>query len=109
MRQHVAFSLAFLGLSACKKDQQPPPVPPPPPEVICQEPVQPVDTSSPTTVVGDGSAASCTETALRQAASTGGIVTFNCGAAPVVIPVISQIDLTADVVIDGNNLVTLDG
>src|SRR5438105_6549991 len=41
--------------------------------------------SSPTSVVGDGSAGSCTFTALNTAVTKGGVITFNCGAAPVTI------------------------
>jgi hypothetical protein len=75
-----------------------------------------VDTSSPTTVVGTGTAASCTFAALNAAVSKGGIVTFDCGSAPVTIPVTatltpptSQGGGAVNVVIDGGNLVTLDG
>jgi hypothetical protein len=107
MNNKKIFLLSSFALS-CKDPNTILP-PPPPPEVVCQEPVSPVDTSTPTTVVGDGSAASCNEATLRQAVTTGGIVTFNCGAAPVVIPLSSQIDLVADVVVDGGGSVTLDG
>ena len=46
-----------------------------------------VDTSNPTTVVGTGTAASCTFDALNTAVTKGGIITFDCGSAPVTIPV----------------------
>ena len=36
-------------------------------------------------VVGNGTAASCTETAFDDALAVGGNITFNCGAAPVTI------------------------
>lgn len=76
-----------------------------------------VDTSHPTTVVGTGTAASCTFAALNAAVSRGGIVTFDCGAAPVSIavtatltPPVSKGSASAvSVVIDGGNNVTLDG
>jgi hypothetical protein len=70
-----------------------------------------VDTSNPTTVVGDGTAASCTFGALEAAVTKGGIVTFHCGSAPVTIAVSSTLKLPTDknTVIDGGNLVTLDG
>jgi hypothetical protein len=72
---------------------------------------QPVDTSRPTTVVGTGSAASCTFEALRAAIRTGGVVTFNCGRAPVAIVITATIDVPIDrnTVVDGGRLVTLDG
>jgi hypothetical protein len=69
------------------------------------------DTSTPTTVVGSGTAASCTFSALQAAVTKGGIVTFNCGAAPVTIGVTATLNLplTVNTVIDGGNKVTLDG
>ncbi len=84
-------------------------VPPPPPPAVCDVPVALVDTTSPTTVVGDGSPASCTEAALRAAVTAGGIVTFACGDAPVTITVTASLTLTADTVIDGGGDVTLSG
>ena len=46
-------------------------------------------------VVGTGTAASCTETALKNAVAGGGAVTFNCGANSVTITLISPLDITA--------------
>jgi hypothetical protein len=71
------------------------------------------DTSNPTTVVGDGTPASCTSAAFVAAVAGGGVITFDCGAAPVTI----ELDETArvfndkgpKVVIDGGGLVTLSG
>jgi hypothetical protein len=82
---------------------------PPPPNKVCDLPAQPVDTSTPTTVVGTGDAASCTEAALRAAVATGGIVTFDCGASPATITVTSEIPVGKDTTIDGGGKVTLDG
>ncbi len=45
----------------------------------------PVDTSRPTRVVGTGTPASCTSDAVVDAVTRGGIVTFDCGPAPVTI------------------------
>jgi hypothetical protein len=72
---------------------------------------QPADVSHPATVVGDGTAASCTYAALATAVQKGGVITFNCGAAPVTIGVTATLELstTVDTVIDGGDLVTLDG
>ncbi len=41
----------------------------------------------------------------------GGIITFNCGAGPVTIPVTATLDLpiNKNTVIDGGNNITLDG
>jgi hypothetical protein len=72
---------------------------------------QPVDTSKPTTVIGDGSAASCTFDKLQAAAKAGGIITFNCGDGPVAIPVTATLELpiTKNTVFDGGRKITLDG
>jgi len=72
---------------------------------------QPVDTSKPTAVVGAGTPASCTFDALRTAVTSGGIVTFDCGGGAITIPVNATLNLPVDknTVIDGGNLVTLDG
>lgn len=71
----------------------------------------PVDTSHPTTVVGSGTAASCTHAALAAAVAAGGVITFDCGADPVTIPVTATLQLRTDrdTAIDGGNTVTLDG
>ena len=71
----------------------------------------PVDVSQPTTVVGTGTAASCTFAALDAAVTAGGVITFNCGPDPVVIAVTQtmHLPLMKDTVIDGANKVTLDG
>jgi hypothetical protein len=68
-----------------------------------------VDVSTPTAVVGDGTSGSCTAAALQQAASGGGTIVFDCGAAPVTITVTSQITFTKATVLDGGGLVTLSG
>jgi hypothetical protein len=71
---------------------------------------QPVDTSN-ATVVGDGTAASCTFSALQAAATAGGVITFNCGSGPVTIAVTAtlKVPITKNTVIDGGNKITLDG
>ena len=84
------------------------------PPATCPAPVQLRDTSSPSAVVGTGTAASCTEDALRAAAQKtnsagGGIITFRCGAGPVTITVGSQIVFTRETVLDGGGQVTLSG
>lgn len=60
-------------------------------------------------VVGNGTAASCTEAAFDTAIAGGGDVTFNCGADPVVIP-LSKVKTwtgSATLSIDGGNKITL--
>ncbi len=65
------------------------------------------------TVVGNGTPASCTEAALDAAVTVAngsfGIVTFNCGAAPKVIVLSHERALANGVIVDGGNLVTLSG
>jgi hypothetical protein len=79
----------------------------PPP--TCPAPIQPASIASPTTIVGTGTAASCTASALSAALAKGGVVTFDCGTSPVTITVTAQQDITADTVIDGGGTVTLSG
>jgi len=71
------------------------------------------DTSSPTHVVGTGTAASCTSAAFVDAVALGGIITFDCGSAPTTITLDQTAkifnDSTPEIVIDGGNLVTLSG
>ncbi len=72
---------------------------------------QPAATSSPTAVIGTGTAASCTFSALQAAATAGGVITFNCGSGAVTIPVTATLNLPVNknTVIDGGNKITLDG
>jgi hypothetical protein len=71
-----------------------------------------VDTSNPNYVIGDGTPANCTSEAVVDAVAAGGIITFDCGPAPITI-VLTQtakmVNAHADVVIDGGGLVTLSG
>jgi len=60
-------------------------------------------------VVGDGSAASCTREALQDAVASGGNVTFSCGDAAHTIAIGSEIQISADTIIDGGGTITLDG
>ena len=70
------------------------------------------DVSNPTTIVGTGTAASCTADAFIAAVEKGGVVTFNCGSDPAKIvltkPAIVQNDVD-EVVIDGAGKITLSG
>jgi hypothetical protein len=71
------------------------------------------DVSKATTIVGDGSAKSCTGAAVIAAVAKGGVITFNCGVDPVTIALDSPAKVVNDkgpkVVIDGGRKVTLDG
>lgn len=61
------------------------------------------------TIVGNGTPASCTQTALQNALNTGGDIRCNCGANPVTISITSQLIISGEVTLDGQGLVTLDG
>ncbi|HEX7406918.1 MAG TPA: choice-of-anchor Q domain-containing protein [Candidatus Binatia bacterium] len=69
-------------------------------------------TPTPQCVVGTGTAASCTESALDAClpggASFAGTVTFNCGGAAT-ITVTSTKAISADTTIDGGSLITISG
>ena len=71
------------------------------------------DVSSPTTVVGTGSAASCTADDFVSAVAKGGVITFDCGPDPVTITLTETAKVFNDkgtkLVIDGGNKVTLSG
>jgi len=58
-------------------------------------------------VVGTGSAGSCTETALDNALSGGGTVTFNCGPAPVTINFSFIKTIQVNTTIKGGDKITL--
>ncbi len=81
------------------------------PATTCAPTVGAVDVSSPDTVVGSGTAASCTEAELAAAVAKAGKIVFQCGASPVTIPITQAIDLsiTKDTTLDGGGTVTLDG
>jgi hypothetical protein len=71
------------------------------------------DVSSPAHVIGTGTPQSCTAEAFIDAVAQGGVITFNCGSAPVMItldrPAKVFNDANPDIVIDGGGLVTLSG
>jgi hypothetical protein len=66
---------------------------------------------SPTTVIGAGTAASCTFGTLQTAVAAGGTIIFDCGRDPVTIAVTETLELPINkhTVIDGGNKITLDG
>ncbi len=71
-----------------------------------------VDTSHPDHVVGTGTPTSCTGAKVAAAVAKGGIITFDCGPDPVMIPmtqIAKVFNDQPDVVLDGGGLVTLDG
>ncbi|MEV4137068.1 hypothetical protein AB0J72_33465 [Dactylosporangium sp. NPDC049742] len=71
------------------------------------------DTSKPTRVIGNGTAASCTSEAVVSAVGAGGVITFNCGPQPVTITMKATAKIKnvqgAKIVLDGGGKVTLSG
>ncbi len=71
------------------------------------------DVSSPRTVVGTGTPASCTGAAFVSAVAQGGVITFDCGADPVTITLAESAKVVNNtgpkIVIDGGGKVTLSG
>ncbi|WP_410810794.1 hypothetical protein [Micromonospora sp. 067-2] len=72
-----------------------------------------VDTSKPTRTIGTGTPASCTSAAVVKAVAAGGVITFNCGPAPVTIKMTATAKVRnangPKVVLDGGGRVTLSG
>ena len=125
-RQRVTILAALTGLApfvACGSDgDQDPgiiveiqPGDPGNPDGRCPIPAeaQLEDVSSPTTVVGSGTPASCTGDAFVAAVAKGGVITFDCGPDPVTVrltkPATVWNDKGPKIVIDGGGKVTLSG
>ena len=74
---------------------------------------EPVDTSHPTRVIGNGTPASCTSAAVVAAVAAGGVITFDCGPSPVVITMQATAKVVnahgPEIVLDGGDKVTLSG
>ena len=107
-------ALAALAAAACSSGGAEPPEPPPPwdgvpPPATCPAPATLRDVSSPTSVVGTGTAASCTAAALQAALTAGGTIVFDCGPAAARIPVTTTLRVTREAVLDGGGRVILSG
>ncbi|MGZ3439108.1 MAG: hypothetical protein ACXVDD_06320, partial [Polyangia bacterium] len=76
----------------------------------CTAPLAPADVSQPATVVGNGTAASCTAGALAAAIAKAGVITFDCGgAATITLTEQLVLSTTSDTIIDGGGHITIDG
>src|SRR5215471_5563095 len=74
----------------------------------------PQSATAKTIKVGDGTAASCTEGALRGALTLAGgeknsVIKFQCGTEPVTIVVTATLTIPNNATIDGDGAITLDG
>jgi hypothetical protein len=71
------------------------------------------DTRRPTRVIGDGTPSGCTSDAVVKAVAAGGIITFDCGPAPVTITMTRTAKIKnangPRIVLDGGGRVTLSG
>ena len=86
------------------------PVEPPPlangaPDCTVPAEAQEEDSSRPDIVIGNGTPQSCTSDAFVEAVARGGVITFDCGPAPVVI----TLDRTAKVFNAQNPDIVIDG
>ena len=112
--QMATFITRALGLPPVPVEPRPLPVPGNPNgSAFVPAEARAVDTSQPTTVIGNGTAGSCTAQAVVDAVATGGVITFDCGPDPITIPMTQTArvfnNAIPDVVIDGGGLVTLSG
>ena len=84
-------------------------------EATCSVPTEAAlaDVSTPRTVVGTGTPASCTSQAVVDAIAKGGVITFSCGPDPITITLEQTAKIVnnsgPEIVIDGGGLVTLSG
>jgi hypothetical protein len=126
MPRRTAAALCSLLLAACAGEERPDPpketcaggacdaIPAGNPAGACAVPPEalPVDSSTPTRVVGSGTPASCTSDAFVAAVAAGGVITFDCGPDPVTIRLTRTakvVNSSPAVVIDGGGKVTLSG
>jgi hypothetical protein len=113
---------ASAEAGSASPEQPPPPEPGPAPGGSAGNPDggalvpaegQAEDTSAPTQVIGNGTPASCTSDAVVSAVAAGGIITFNCGPAPVTITMTETAKIVnangPRIVLDGGGRVTLSG
>lgn len=82
----------------------------------CAVPIEALqeDISVPDTIVGDGTPESCTSEAFVDAVAGGGVIIFDCGPEPITITLTETAKIfndteQPDIVIDGENKVTLSG
>ena len=96
---------------ACKSksDPTPDPIISTPVTIVCTAPAA-LDMTGATNW-GDGTPASCTQTALQTLITTGGKINCNCGSAPFTLTLTSSLSVPArkEVIIDGKDILTISG
>ena len=85
------------------------------PEGSCQIPheAEEENSSTPDHIIGNGSPASCTSQAVVNAVAKGGVITFDCGVAPITILMEETAKIVNNtgprIVLDGGGKITLSG
>ena len=112
----VLLSVCAVILSACNTQGAVDPAAPQPTlgqaganGQVCTAPAQITAFGTPTQTVGDGTASSCTESALRTAVTTGGRIAFACGSADKTITLSRVIQYVKDVDLAGAGRITISG
>lgn len=114
----AAATLESAATASATAERIVPPAPEPPPlggnpgGVPLPAFAAPTDTSQPNIVIGNGKPAECTSAAVVAAVATGGVITFNCSPAPVIIAMTAAakvVNTSSTVVLDGGGLITLSG
>ncbi len=103
--------LAFaLGCSSAESEPAPQSHPAPTLDASsCKVPPAPILAGAKSHVVGDGTKASCTVSALRNALESGGNVSFSCGTEALTLSVTEPLLVPDATSLDGGGKVTLDG
>jgi hypothetical protein len=74
------------------------------PVTVCTSPVPAPSSASPTTTI-----TTCDETHLAQAVAQGGVITFDCGTATIMVTSQIEVPIDRNTTIDGGGTITLDG
>jgi len=111
-KEFSIFSISFLILVSfsCKKNHESPSTPGnnTPTSTICDVPVFTDMTGSKSW--GDGTPASCTQATLQNLLNEGGKIKCNCGAAAFTLTLNATLTVpNKEIIMEGNNLITLDG
>jgi len=112
--QMATFLTRSLGLTPLTPPARPgPPTGNPDGNAIVPDEAQAESVYDPDIVIGDGTPASCTSTAVVDAVARGGVIVFDCGPDPVTIEMMEPAkvynDAAPEIVLDGGGLVTLSG